>query len=148
MRGQELPEDQLHPKRFELGLGNYLGLGFELTWNGTGLEYRLFDLRFADRASGTVTPSPDDWQQFWSSLDLHDLWSWPETHPSDVPSPSSGSWSVHIEGNDKRVRSSGANLDPAGASLATPPNFHDFLEAVRQLIGGLELLGPGARPEF
>jgi hypothetical protein len=140
MRGRETMGDRLYPNKFRLGMGGYLGDGFELVWNGSALDYRLFDRRFSSRASGTVAPSVDEWRRFWQWLDRHDLWSWPETCENDCPSPNATSWSVHIECNDRILRSSGADAYPGGATGAPSQVFIGFLGAVRNLLGGLELL--------
>jgi hypothetical protein len=114
-------------KRFEIHSGGYLGRSFSLVKDDHQLIYSTFGHGYSLEKLEKTNPSPQDWREFFKTLDQIDIWRWKSRYEN--PGILDGSsWKVAIELENRKLDSSGSNN--------FPDNFDILLECVRKLIGG------------
>jgi hypothetical protein len=115
------------PSSFRLSLTSHYGRYYSLIFRDNKLLYE--STRPVKKY--IREPTEDDWKKFWNKTVKLKIWLW-ESQYLD-PSVSDGAhWSVNIEVGNLKLRTYG--------STARPQNFSEFLQAVRELIPGLEFM--------
>jgi hypothetical protein len=129
-----MPSSQ--PEEFRLSLTHPSGASVNIEWKPPGLEYRAYDEHFDPTRMERAEPTPEQWQAFWEATDRAGVWSWQPRYVN--PTEEEGvQWQVALQAGERQVRSYGDSAFPsAGTSAAEPsPEFRQFLDALRQLIG-------------
>jgi|GEM_PF-747359 len=140
--GKVLRLYDLLPLTFEVGIGGYGGSSFNVRLEGLSgrysfreafLEWREAGEGFEEKDRKTVTPSPEDWLQFWEELEATGAWNWKKSYEDDVIIMDGTSWGVEIKKPGRRkIDSGGSNAFP------DEEEFKGFEKALRRLLGGLE----------
>jgi len=126
-------QDTYLPTQMTLYLGGFLGPSYTVELEGHSLTYRTRDwnpkTKTAEEKSKLITPSENQWRQFWKAVDTSDLWHWQKEYID--PSVLDGTqWRVSIMLAGKTTHSHGSN--------AYPPQFNMYTHAVKDLLGGEE----------
>lgn len=110
-------------------IGGFAGPSYAVKIVNGALRYYHNPSGFIGRHTDSthIDTSNDQWISFRNTLEEINIWSWDESYlnPDIVDGTS---WNVQIKYNDKSIESGGSN--------ATPPEFHIFLKAVSELVGG------------
>lgn len=72
-----------------------------------------------------VAVTPEEWDAFWTKVDLLDVWSWKTYYRR---ARDGGKWSLELQRGDRQVTASGRN--------AGPDNYSEFYRSLKQLVGG------------
>jgi hypothetical protein len=124
----------IKPEVISVEIGGMYGASYEITYDRRTLRYYSGQNGFLpEKAKPTIIkPSDEQWQAFFDELDQMNAWKWKRYYIN--PKEHDGTaWSVVVSyplQGSRDVLSSGSN--------AYPPNFQQFLAAVRKLIGGRE----------
>jgi hypothetical protein len=126
-------QDAYLPTQFTLYLGGLFGPSYTVELAGHSLTYRTRswnpEIKAVAETSKRITPSENQWRQFWKAADTSDLWRWQREYID--PSTRDGTqWHVSITLADKTINSRGSN--------AYPPQFSVYTLAVKGLLGGEE----------
>ena len=145
-----VPSKQL-PASSSTKLSLYIGgaifpPNYNVTLNGDTLTYWVQSLDPATQKpleiSQTIKPSPEQWREFWKSMDEVGLWSWKPVY-EDFHLMDGTHWSVQATHDGRSVRSRGRIYFPGQDTPDKPgeirndsgPLFEKYLAAVRKLIG-------------
>ncbi len=115
------------PIVFRLAITSFYGRSFSLVMRNGKLHYSST----RPENKQTRDPSDDDWQKFWKNTVKLKIWLWQDQYV-DKSSSDGSSWSLNIEIGNLRLKSYGSNNKPE--------NFNEFLQAVRMLVPGLEII--------
>jgi hypothetical protein len=119
-----------------------------VTLGGDTLTYRVRSIDSETNkpveSSRTIKPSPEQWREFWRSMDDVGLWHWRPVY-EDSRVADGTHWSVEAVHGGKSIRSRGRILFPGVETLeaarklpeGTGPLFEKYLAAVEKLLGGL-----------
>ncbi len=140
--GKVLRLYDLLPLTFGAGIGGYGGSSFNVRLEGLSgrdsfheafLEWREAGEGFEEKDRKTVTPSPEDWLQFWEELEAAGAWNWKKSYEDEVRIMDGTSWGVEIKKPGRRkIDSGGSNAFP------DEEEFKAFTKALSRLLGGLE----------
>lgn len=123
--------DGVVPSRFLITIGGFTGSNYEVRLVRGRLRYQ------SERGgpSKMVSPTEEDWQQFWAAVQRCDLWNWEARY--DNPGILDGTqWKVVITLGSRRLQSFGSNAYPGGDEGGGSKPFQRLLQAVRKLVGG------------
>ncbi|MBN2858453.1 MAG: hypothetical protein JXN63_08635 [Candidatus Delongbacteria bacterium] len=115
------------PEVFRLTISSFYGRSFTLLLRDGKLLYH------STRPTEEITrdPSGEDWDRFWKETVRLKIWVWKKEYV-DKSSSDGASWSINIEVGKLKLRSYGSNI--------RPDNFEEFLESVRKLVPGLQII--------
>lgn len=115
------------PEIFRLTISSFYGRSFTLVLRDRKLLYH------STRPTEEIVrdPSGEDWDRFWKDTVKLKIWVWKKEYV-DKSSSDGASWSINIEVGKLKLRSYGSNI--------RPDNFEEFLEAVRILVPGLDIV--------
>lgn len=130
----------LLPTLLKIEIGGFYAPSCWLELDGSDLVYRHRDYRGTSGDEAVrVTPSKEQWETFWQSLEDLDVWKWAKRY--DNPLVLDGTqWSVHIEHGQRKVNAFGSNAYPgmdAACEEEKTDVFRRFCESVSLLLGGL-----------
>jgi hypothetical protein len=112
-------------KTFRLSIGGYFGPSYSLELKGQDIFYETFGNEYELKNSEIISPTLGELDQFLGKIIKIGIWEWKKLYIN--PHILDGtSWSVSIEYEGKRFKSSGSN--------AYPERFNEFTKIVRQLI--------------
>jgi hypothetical protein len=127
--GKQLPSSYL-PKELKFSIGSFFSTYDSFELQEKSLTYRESELGegfYHGPIRKSVTPSADQWEQFWRELDEIGFWRWKDKYDDDSVTDATG-WTLDIEFAGRRKRASGYN--------EFPPGFDKFRAAVQRLLGG------------
>jgi hypothetical protein len=76
-------------------------------WERGGLTYSLRNLaRDSSTCDRVMVPTASQWQEFWTTCDEVDVWSWPPSL-GDTSVDDGLQWIIELEVGRRRVRSTG-----------------------------------------
>lgn len=106
------------------------GDGEQLTWRGPPEE------RDTEQEVVEVKPRPEDWQEFWQTLDRLKVWDW-DGREYETPGVRDGThWSLEAVHAGRIVGTDGDNGYPDSDSPEPSERFSRFCVAVSELAGG------------
>ncbi len=117
-----------------------------VTLNGETLTYRVQTYDEAAKKSVETTqiiqPTPDQWREFWKSMDEVGLWNWKPVY-EDMRYADGTHWAVEAVHDGRSVKSRGRIFYPGQETPLQPeesrqdagPLFEKYIAAVRKLIG-------------
>jgi len=114
------------PVAFRISISSYYGRSFSLVVRDDKLIYNST----RPECKTVRDPSADDWQRFWKKTVNLKIWLWDKQYIDRSRSDGSH-WSVNLEVGKLKLMTYGSN--------SYPENFNEFIQAVRELIPGLEL---------
>lgn len=115
------------PVRLAFTIGGFTGTNQEVQWRRGQLWYGL------DGSRVKVTPSTEDWETFWATLDRIGVWSWEPVY-NDPEIMDGCQWALQLRHGSRQVKSFGSNAYPGGNELAQARPFRQFLTAVGALV--------------
>jgi hypothetical protein len=144
-----VPSKQLPASSTKLSLwigGGIFPPNYVVTLEGDALTYRV---KSSDpktnkpiESTRTIRPSPEQWREFWKSMDEVGLWRWRPTYENRQVLDGTH-WGVEAAHDGRSNRSSGhmsfPGRTPAGVAKDPSehgPLFDKYLAAVRKLLGG------------
>ena len=141
--GKQLPT-AFAPTKLVLSIGGAIfPPNYSITLDGDTLTYRVQDLDPKTQkvvvTSQAITPSAEQWGEFWKAMDEVGLWRWRPVY--EAPHTFDGThWSVEAAHGGHSVRSRGRILFPGQETTANRPDcgpvFEKYLAAVGKLLGG------------
>jgi hypothetical protein len=131
------------PKEFTTVIGGFLGSTYAVELRDGALRYtekKAANGRYEVTSSATVTPTPEQWQEFRKSIDQLNIWRWHTEYPSRGTQDGTH-WSLEIAYADRALKTHGDNNYPdvtgrPNDNPDTTETFNRYLAAVRTLIGG------------
>lgn len=119
------------PTTFRISIGGFGGPNYEVRFVNGRLRYQA---NFSPTPV-MISPTAEEWTQFWDRVEQCDLWHWAPRY--DDPDILDGTqWELDIQLGRRRVTSFGSNAYPGGEGVGRSEPFQLFLRAVRKLIGG------------
>lgn len=118
------------PDVMVLHIGGFTGGRYEVHFDGETLEYWVMKEGKLKYKKRRVTARDEDWAGFYKALDSAEVWTWKDDY-IDRSMVDGTFWSaiiVYTFPERKILVTSGSNR--------YPPQFDEYLEAVRKLIGG------------
>jgi hypothetical protein len=143
--GKQLPGG-VGPRVLHLYIGGFPGSYFWVNLEGDHLSYRA--RRNVDDEKGfryvetkkTIKPTAEQWRQFWKVLDEAQAWQWSARYPAPPQMADGTQWSVEMEWDGRRIKSSGDKNFPGKPSPEAPfgatETFRKLLTGVKALLGG------------
>jgi len=122
------PQDTNIPSRlniFRLSIGGYFGSSYSLELKSQDITYETFGDGYELENSEIIRPTLAQLEQFLKKIKEIGIWEWKKRY-SNPHILDGTSWSVSIEYEGKRFKSSGSN--------AYPESFNKITKIVRQLI--------------
>jgi hypothetical protein len=115
------------PAIFRISINSFYGRSYTLVLREDKIIYN------STRPDTAITRyvSENDWHKFWKKTVSLKIWLW-QSQYVDKSSSDGTSWSVNMEIGNLRIKTYGSNQ--------YPDNFHEFIQAVRDLTAGLELV--------
>ena len=125
----------LYPSELEIEVGE--GEDFSrITCSGSTVTFETRWLGSHHVKRHETRPADADWEEFWSSLDALNVWSW-EGYYFD-PNARPTSWSVRIARAGKVVRATGCGAFPPGGKGEESRVWSKFCQALGLLIDDQE----------
>jgi hypothetical protein len=119
------------PTRFQISIGGFGGPCYEVRVVNGQLGYQA---KFS-HPPVTISPTTEEWEQFWATVQRCDLWNWAPLY--DDPDVCDGTqWEIDIQLGERSLRSFGSNSYPSDEGTGYSKPFRLLLRAVRKLIGG------------
>ncbi len=115
------------PDQFRITLSSFYGRSYTVLIRDGKLHYH------SNRPEKMIKrrPADEDWQKFWKKTVSLKIWLW-EKEYLDKSTSDGSNWSVNIEIGSLKLKSYGSNKKPE--------NFSEFLDALRELLPGIELM--------
>jgi len=115
------------PNEFRLAITSFYGRSFSLILRDGKLHYS------STRPENKLTrePAGEDWRKFWKNTVKLKIWLWNDQYV-DKSSSDGSSWSLSIEVANLKLKTYGSNNKPE--------NFNEFLQAVKGLVPGIEMV--------
>lgn len=128
------------PLDFYAGIDSFGSHSYRVLLRDGKLIYEDID---SDRppVSTYITPSPEEWRAFRSTLDKIGVWAWRASYERKETINDGTSWWLYVRYSDQHVDSRGGNCYPgasgecAGLPLRTPI-FRKFEAGIEALLGG------------
>ena len=124
---QSQQDRRIHSQQnaFQLSIGGYFGPSYSLEFKGHEITYETFGDGYELENSEILIPTMEQLDQFLKEIKKIGVWKWNKlyTNPYILDGTS---WSVSIEYEGKRFKSSGSNAYPEG--------FDEFTKSVRKLM--------------
>jgi len=114
------------PEEFRITLSSFYGRSFTLVIRDGKLIYNAT----RPEKKAIRDPTENDWNIFWKKTINLKIWLWSKAYV-DYSSSDGQNWGVKLRIGNLKLHTYGANDHP--------DNFEDFLDAIKVLIGGLEL---------
>ncbi len=144
--GKSLPDTSKPKLSLYIG-GAIFPPNYFVTLEGDIITYRVQNYDEAAKKSvetiKTIKPSPEQWREFWKSMDEVDLWTWKPVY-EDTRLLDGTHWAVEATHDGRSIKSRGRILYPGQETLEPKPGevrndagplFEKYLAAVRKLIG-------------
>jgi hypothetical protein len=135
-------EPPIIPEKFSVVIGGFFGSTYVVELRDGALHYteRKQTNVGPGSFSSTVTPTPQQWEEFRKSIDQLNIWQWRADYPSHGVEDGT-QWSLEIAYADHALKTHGDNNypDATGKPNGEPHStktFDRYLAAVKKLIGG------------
>ncbi|MHB8840379.1 MAG: hypothetical protein ACYC56_01095 [Candidatus Aquicultor sp.] len=130
-----------YPKEFEVAIGGCFGPSFVVRLMDGKLMYEKSPGLYTLAPAIEIQPTPEQWDRFWTEVERIGVWNWvPYYEQRSTHGEDGDHWFVHLSLGDRSMLSEGDNcypgqMDQSGSSQP----FKQFLEALRELLGGAEI---------
>jgi hypothetical protein len=126
LQSQQISRNHSQIKAFQLFIGGYFGPSYSLELKGHEITYKAFGEGYELENSEMIKPTMEHLDQFQEEIKKIGIRYWNKRYIN--PHVLDGtSWSVSIDCEGKRFKSSGSNAYPEG--------FDEFINSVRKLVG-------------
>lgn len=125
------------PDEFEICIGGCFGPTFTVRLKEGKLIYESSSGMYVLASMEEIAPDDKAWAEFWDELEAIGAWDWKSRY--DNTDAEGTHWFVHIAKGGRSIISEGENAYPGADSLESSENFECFLEALRRLLGGVDL---------
>jgi len=136
--GHWLPEDfkLKAPKVLEASIGGFAGPLYSVKLDGNVLNYKsLIVGETMQEEVACILPTPQEWQNFWETMDKLDVWSWSKQYDNkDIVDGIQ--WSFKIKVGKKKMSARGSNSYPPDVIFDQTAQFKNFCDAISLLLGG------------
>lgn len=129
-------ETDWRPVEFEICIGGCFGPTFTVRLKDGKLTYESSPGMYSLAAIEELVPCREAWAKFWAEMDAVGVWSWEACY--DNPSAHGTHWFVHIAKGERFIKAEGENAYPGKHGLESTENFGRFLNALRELLGGVD----------
>ncbi len=123
-------EPVIMPKAFRAVIGGLEGSTYTVELGDGALHYteqRETSVGYGVTSSATVTPTPQQWQEFRKSIDQFAIWRWRPNYPNHGIEDGT-QWRFDLECSDRAIKTEGSNDHP--------DHFDRYLAAVQKLLDG------------
>ena len=127
------------PDKFLFSIGAHGSDSFEVRWDGEMVVFAHRSSRNKLLALERVAPSSVDWGAFWTWMDEHGCWDWPEVCVNKIAVADGSHWNLVIDVGDRHLISGGNNAYPGSEGADPSDEFRAFLDQMGRLLGGLEI---------
>jgi len=131
------------PTAFYIKIGGFHGPSYSVELRDGKLHYTADEPARQKKIEKAVTPTEEQWRQFWQKMDQVRLWQWSREYVNREVLDGT-QWNVRIKYDGKSLVASGSNAYPLETDVAQSNNspeaslpFNQFLQAVSKLIGNL-----------
>ncbi len=120
--------------QLQFSIGGYTGTCHEVEWKQGKLWYRRANGAYQWQADVAITPTEEQWTNFWRAMETAGVWSWQESY-DNLTMLDGTQWSLKLKYRERRVRCEGSNAYPGSADHYYSPTgeFAHFLKALRTL---------------
>ena len=127
------------PSRFSFSIGGYGDYAGIKLHDGHFWQFKSPDGKRM-KEKRLRSPSPAQWQEFWSCLETIELWKWAKTYKPRQMIDDGTQWAVEITWNGKSMKAEGDNAYPSEANPSLPVELNPDSTPFRELETGLEKL--------
>ena len=127
-----MPSTGEHPLKLRFTYGGWENPQTVEWCDGILISRDLFD---SSHSSATkVSPSNEDWRQFWRVVDNVKVWEWLPGYDNELVLDGV-QWSLKLERHGQKIASNGSNAFPgfAGPEFPDTCDFAKFLDAIQIL---------------
>lgn len=116
------------PTKFHAFIGGFFGTDYTIELDGQELVYLADETHSGEGRRERISPTGDEWNTFWKQLNELGVWEWKRKYETEICDGTQ--WELDIKYGDKKRKCYGSN--------AYPDRFDEYLQAVKELLGGRE----------
>lgn len=127
------------PIEFEVATGGCFGPSFTVRFVDGKLMYEKSGGLYSLAPATEINPTQEQWTRFWERMNELGIWNWsPHYEQCSIGHEDGNHWFVNIAIDNRSVRSEGEDVFPGSSGTTPSKEFEQFLEALRELLGGVE----------